>query len=94
MKLFICWGLFGTPGSGHPCRNSHDALRAAGHDPEVVRCYGWGLLPTWLNRTAGRQEVRRLTGSGWVPAVVTEDGEVVQGLGAIAEWARRSGART
>ena len=94
MKLFICWGLFGTPGSGHPCRNAHDALRAAGHDPEVVRCFGWGLLPSWFNRTAGRREVRRLTGSDWVPALVTEDGEVVQGSDAIAEWARRSRAST
>jgi len=85
MKLYICWGPFRTPGSGHPCRNALDVLRAAGHEPEVVRCYGWGALPSWLNRTRGRREVRRLTGSDWVPLLVTDD-EVVQGTPAIRDW--------
>lgn len=87
MRLFICWGLFRTPGAGHPCRNAYDALRAAGHHPRVVRSYGWGLLPPPLNRTAGRREVRRLTGSDWVPLLVTDDGPVVQGSRAIVDWA-------
>ena len=86
MRLFVCWGLFRTPKPGHPCRNAHDALVAAGHTPVVVRSYGWGLLPAWLNRTAGRREVRRLTGSDWVPVLVTGD-EVVQGTAAIVRWA-------
>lgn len=86
MKLYICWGPFRTPGSGHPCRNALDALRAAGHEPELVRCYGWGALPSWLNRTRGRREVRRLTGSDWVPVLVTDD-QVVQGTPAIRSWA-------
>ncbi len=86
MRLYICWGTFGTFGPGHPCRNAIDALRAAGHEPEVVRCYGWGALPAWLNRSRGRREVRRLTGSDWVPVLVT-DGLVVQGTAAIRAWA-------
>ena len=87
MRLYVCWGLFKTPRPGHPCRNAWDALRAAGHDPEVVRCYGWGLLPAWLNRSRGRREVRRLTGDDWVPVLVTEAGETIQGSDAIARWA-------
>lgn len=86
MRLYVCWGLFRTPRPGHPCRNAWDALRAAGHDPEVVRCYGWGLLPSWLNRSRGRREVRRLTGRDWVPVLVTEAGEVVRGSRQIVEW--------
>ena len=90
MKLYVCWGLFRTPSPGHPCRNAWDALREAGHDPEVVRCYGWGRLPSGLNRSRGRREVRRLTGDDWVPLLVTGDGETVQGSRAIAEWASRA----
>jgi hypothetical protein len=82
--LYVCWGLFRTPQPGHPCRNAYDALRRAGHNPTVVRCYGWGLLPPWLNRTPGRREVRRLTGKDWVPVLVTADGAVIGGSCAIA----------
>ncbi len=89
MTLYICWGTFPTFGAGHPCRNAVDALRAAGHEPELVRCYGWGALPSWLNRSRGRREVRRLTGSDWVPLLVTGD-EVVQGTAAIRAWASRA----
>lgn len=86
MKLYVCWGLFRTPRPGHPCRNAWEALRTAGHEPEVVRTYGWGLLPRALNRTAGRREVRRLTGDDWVPLLVTGD-QVVKGSREIAAWA-------
>lgn len=87
MKLFVCWGLFKTPKPGHPCRNAWEALRSAGHDPEIIRARGWGLLPAWLNRTAGRREVRRLTGQDWVPVLVTATGDIVQGSKAITTWA-------
>ena len=87
MRLFVCWGLFRTPRPGHPCRNAWEALRAAGHEPEVVRARGWGLLPAWLNRTRGRREVRRLTGQDWVPVLACDDGEVVAGTEAIVAWA-------
>jgi len=85
--LYICWGLFRTPPPGHPCRNARDALLEAGYRPTIVRCYGWGLLPPWLNRTRGRREVRRLSGKDWVPVLVTADGETVTGGEAIARWA-------
>jgi hypothetical protein len=46
-----------------------------------------------FNQTAGRQEVKRLTGNSWVPALVTDDGEVVQGSDKIIAWAKASAAR-
>ena len=85
--LYICLGLFRTPSPGHPCRNAYEALTAAGYQPKVIRCFGWGLLPSWLNRSRGRREVRRLTGRGWVPVLVTADGRVVAGSDAIMAWA-------
>jgi Glutathione S-transferase, N-terminal domain len=90
MKLYVCYGTFTTaprPG-GHPCGIAHKALVEAGHDPEVVKAYGLGALPDVFNRTQGRQEVKRLTGNYWVPALVTDDGKVVQGSQEIAAWAR------
>jgi hypothetical protein len=89
VRLYVCWGLFRTPRPGHPCRNAYDALRVAGHSPEVVRCYGWGLLPDRLNRSQGRREVRRLTGQSWVPLLVTDDREMVRGSREIIAWAKR-----
>jgi glutathione S-transferase len=90
MKLYICYGTFPAPWrpGGHPCRNAYRALREAGHDPELVKSYGLGPLPAALNRSEGRQEVRRLTGNSWVPVLVTDDGEVVQDSKRIVEWAR------
>ena len=93
MKLYVCWGLFPSPRpGGHPCKNAHDALKEAGHDPEVVKSYGLGLPPDALNRTAGRREVKRLTGSNWVPVLVTDADEIIQGSGKIADWARANPA--
>jgi len=85
--LYVCWGLFRTPRPGHPCRNAYHALITAGHTPEVVRCYGWGLLPPWLNRSRGRRDVRRLTGVGWVPVLLTPNRRVIAGSQAIIAWA-------
>jgi hypothetical protein len=96
MKLYVCYGTFTKtprPG-GHPCGNAYTALREAGHDPEVIRCYGWGVLPDILNRTSGRQEVKRLTGSLSVPVLVTDDGDVVSDSQRIVEWAREHPAAT
>jgi hypothetical protein len=85
MKLYVCWGTFPTPRpGGHPCKNAYDALREAGRDPRVIRSYGFGPLP---DLTAGRKEVRRLTGQSWVPVLVTDDGEVVHESKRIVAWA-------
>lgn len=89
MKLYICWGTFSTPRpGGHPCRNAYTALREAGHDPELVKAYGWTVLPDALNRTPGRREATRLTGKNTVPVLVTDSGEVVNESERIVTWAR------
>ena len=92
MKLYVCWGTFPTPRpGGHPCRNAHEALKKAGHDPEVVRAYGLGPLPAVLNGPR-RAEVKRLTGDPWVPALVLDDGTAIAGSREIARWAEANPA--
>ncbi len=90
MKLYICYGTFkAAPRSGgHPCGNAYHALRDAGHDPEVIRSYGMAGLPSFLNATRGRKEVKELTGGFTVPVLVTDDGEVVRESGQIVGWAK------
>jgi hypothetical protein len=90
MKLYVCYGTWKPaprPG-GHPCGTAFHALKDAGHSPEVIKSGGLGILPEMFNRTAGRQEVKRLTGNIWVPVLVTDDEQVIQGSREIAEWAR------
>jgi hypothetical protein len=94
MKLYVCYGTWKPaprPG-GHPCGRACGALQAAGHSPEVIRSYGSGMLPPLLNQTAGRKEVKRLTGNHWVPALVTDDGTVIQGSYEIEKWAKANPA--
>jgi len=94
MKLYICWGTFGSPRpGGHPCKNAFDALEDAGHHPEVIKSYGLGIAPDVpFNQTGGRKEVKRLTGSRMVPVLVTDDGEVISGSEKIVGWAGRKPA--
>ncbi len=90
MRLFVCYGTWKPaprPG-GHPCGRAYHALRDAGHDPEVVRSYGLGILPdTPFNDTYGHKEAKRLTGSSVVPVLELDDGQVVSGSREIAAWA-------
>lgn len=89
MKLYVCYGTWKPaprPG-GHPCGTAYHALRDAGHEPELTRVYGFAPLGALGNFTAGRREVKRLTGSYWVPALVLDDGSVVHGSREIAAWA-------
>ena len=89
MKLYICWGTFPSPRpGGHPCKNAYDALKAAGHEPEVIKSYGFAPLPNFMNATSGRREVRKLTGKDWVPVLVLDDGEVVADSKNIVAWAK------
>jgi hypothetical protein len=92
MKLYVCFGTFkfSPRPSGHPCGNAYHALKDAGHDPEVVLTYGFGPLPDMLNPTRG--EVRRLTGSNWVPVLVLDDGTVIQDSKRIIDWAESNPA--
>jgi Glutathione S-transferase, N-terminal domain len=96
MKLYVCYGTFkqSVYPSGHPCGNAYDALKAAGHEPDVVRSYGLGPLPGLFNWTPGRQAVKRLTGNYWVPVLVADDGTVIQGSRKIMEWAKANPARS
>jgi hypothetical protein len=91
MKLYVCWGTFKVaprPG-GHPCGNAYHALRDAGHDPQVELVYGYGVLPDFMNGPK-RAEVKRLTGTSWVPTLVLDDGTIVDGSHAIMDWAKAS----
>jgi Glutathione S-transferase, N-terminal domain len=54
----------------------------------VIRAYGLGVLPGAINAITPRREVKELTGNYWVPALVTDDGEVVQGSRKIIAWAQ------
>ena len=91
MKLYVCWGTFtATPRpGGHPCGNAYQALKEAGYDPEVVKSYGWTVLPEFMNRTSGRQEVKKLTGKTTVPVLVTDDDEIVSDSKNIVAWAKK-----
>ena len=95
MQLYVCYGTWNNPPvpgrpHGHACGWAHSRLRAAGHNPEVVKSYGLGPLPDWANLTSGRREVRRLTGNSWVPLLVLDDGSWIQGAENIVEWAGKN----
>ena len=98
MKLYVCWGTFPVPWprkgdtwrpSGHPCKKAHDALKDAGHAPDVVKVFGLAPLP---DITPGRREVRRLTGQSSVPVLVLDSGEVIRDSRNIVDWARANPA--
>ena len=98
MKLYVCWGTFAVPWprrgaswrpGAHPCKRAHDALKNAGHSPDVVRVYGLASLP---DITRGRREVKRLTGESFVPVLVLDDGAVIKDSKRIVEWARANPA--
>jgi hypothetical protein len=98
MRLYVCWGTFPVPWprsgqawrpSAHPCKEAHDALREAGHSPEVVKTYGLARLP---DLTRGRKVVTRLTGESYVPVLVLDDGEVIKDSRNIVAWARENPA--
>ena len=92
MKLYVCWGTFNTPiVGGHACADAYEALREAGHDPEVVKSYGARVLPDAVaNRSAGRQAAKRLSGSSTVPVLELDDGTAVSDSKRIVEWAREN----
>ncbi len=85
MTLYVCYGTFGP--EWHSCGKAYKALRDAGYDPEVKRGLGWGLLPDALNVTPVRRDVKRRTGNTWLPVLITDDDETVQGSDQIAAWA-------
>src|SRR5690349_7107635 len=91
MKIYVCYGTWtaGKQQHAHPCGEAHAALKRAGYEPGVIRSYGLGLAPGVVNDLApGRRKVKELTGNYWVPVLVTDDDEVIQGSDKIVEWAR------
>lgn len=80
----------GWTGSGlTPAKSPTEPLREAGHEPEVIKSYGlWPLPDRIFNRSRGRREVKRLTGSSMVPVLATDSGEVVRTSRQIAAWAK------
>ena len=94
MKLYVCYGLFPSPRpGGHPCKNAAGALREAGHDPEIVRSYGLGLLPDVpFNQTSGRKRAKELTGKSMVPVLELDDGTAIGGSEEIVAWAKANPA--
>ena len=89
MKLYVCWGTFPMGSHEHPCHVAHDALREAGHAPEVVRTYGWKALPDVpFNMTPGRRKTRELTGDTSVPVLELDDGTAIGGSKEIVAWAQ------
>ena len=96
MKLYICWGTFQTPRpGGHPCANAYNALREAGHDPEVVKVHGLGVGPSlfhWV--TDGRREVERISGQRGVPVLVTDSEQVIADSKRIVGWAESNPAQS
>jgi hypothetical protein len=93
MKLYVCYGTFPSPRpGGHPCKNAYEALKEAGYEPELVRSYGAGVLPDFLNRTSGRQKAKELSGKTWVPVLELDDGDAVYPSQKIVEWAKANPA--
>ena len=76
-------------------RQRLNALKDAGHDPEVVKSYGLALLPdTPFNQTDGRKRAKELTGSATVPVLELDDGTAIGGSKEIAAWAKANQAAT
>ena len=50
---------------------------------------GSGSLPGAVNElTRGRREVKEMTGNYWVPLLLIDDGEAIQGSEKIIAWAQ------
>jgi hypothetical protein len=92
MKLYVCWGTFQIPlAREHPCRDALIALEEAGYDPEVVKAHSYGALPRAL-QTPTRKKIEDATGSPWVPALETGDGQWISGSDEIIKWASENPA--
>jgi glutathione S-transferase len=88
MVLYTCPA--GTHGADvplikHPCGVAAKALDGAGHTYTVKRVGGFKNVP--FSRRGKRGEIVSLTGQEDVPVLVLDDDTVVQGSGAIVDWA-------
>ena len=93
MVLYVCaegtsFGRLPWP-IAHPCGRAAHALDEAGHTYRVQKVPGGTAKPwTWRSRSSDRAEIQRISGQRSVPLLVLDDGELVVGSGAIADWAR------
>lgn len=85
MKLYICWGTGGS--DHHDCHKAHEAVTAAGYQPEIIKARGQEHLPRFLQFKT-RREVRALTGSFFVPVLVLDDGTAINRPDDIVAWAQ------
>jgi len=86
--LYTCAQKKTGPAALHPCAKAGKALDAAGYRYELRTVGGYRMaFWTWGSRDDDRAEVRKLSGSNEVPILVLDDGEVISGSGAIADWA-------
>jgi glutathione S-transferase len=69
----------------HPCGVAAKALDGAGYSYDVKVVGGFKNVP--FSRRGKRAEIAALTGQEDVPVLLLEDGETVQGSGAIVAWA-------
>jgi hypothetical protein len=90
MKLYVCWSTRNHIG-GHACSTAYEALKAAGHDPEIVKARAWGIFPEFM-QTSARKRVNAETGSYFVPALERDDGGWVSGSEEILAWAEANPA--
>ena len=87
MILYTCAQKKVAP-AVHPCGKAAKALDDAGHGYELKVVRGYRMAPwTWSQRKRDRAEVRELSGTDEVPILVLDDGAVISGSGAIADWA-------
>jgi hypothetical protein len=89
MKLYVCWGTYREPFHEHACRTAHQALLAAGYEPELVKVRGLGVGPKLLQWTTdGRREVEERSGQKVVPVLLTDQDEAIVESKAIVAWTK------
>jgi glutathione S-transferase len=87
--LYTCGTKTMGPGVMHPCAKAGNALKDSGYEYELKTVKGYRLMPwTWRSREKDRAEIKELSGQTSVPILVLDDGEVIAGSGAIADWAK------
>jgi glutathione S-transferase len=85
LTLFVCRIDEGGP-PPHACKRAQRALREAGHDFEKV-IVGGGR-PFGLFTTGRRPKLKQLSGQEKLPVLRLQDGQIINGSGAIIAWAR------
>jgi Glutathione S-transferase, N-terminal domain len=90
MQLYVCWGMFSPP-AGHSCRRAYEALKEAGYEPEVIKSYGSASLPVTEERSEKHREGADSHKTA-IPALVTDEGEVISESHNIVAWAERNPA--